>query len=99
MGRALQEPRVRKHLTFLAWRHVGGNLEEATLQGAHGGAESRPLPRIEREITGPNVFVRPRAATRHVLRLFRDDPVQFITDAASGPKDIGRAISESALCR
>ena len=59
-----------------------------------------PIPeRIEREVTGPNIFVRPRAATVFVLRWFRDDPVSFLTTAAAGPADLSKAIAESPLCR
>jgi hypothetical protein len=53
---------------------------------------------VEEDVTGPNVYFRPRDATRHVLVRFRDNPVDFITSAASAPKDFSKALDKVLLC-
>ena len=59
------------------------------------------IPRsVEKEVDwSPDVNVRPRDATRHVLLQFRDNPVDFITSAALTPKDFQKALDKVVLCR
>ena len=54
---------------------------------------------VEKEITGPNVYLRPRDAIEHVLRQFRDNPVEFILGAAAAPKQFDDAVNNSVICR
>ena len=90
-GWDMMDKSVQDKLTALVKKY----LDDKTLEGM---LAKIPLS-VEREIDwSPNVNVRPRDATRHVLVRFRDNPVDFITSAASAPKDFGQALDKTPLC-
>ena len=90
VSRTMDKP-VRDRLTALVRKYLNDKkIEEIIAQ----------IPEtLEWEIRGPNIDVRPRAATRHVLREFRDDPVGFITRGAATSPDLEKVIATLPECR
>ena len=55
--------------------------------------------RVEVEVDwSPNVYARPRDATRKVIKDFRDKPAEFLSFAAATPKDFNKTLEKAFAC-
>jgi hypothetical protein len=82
---------VRARLTALVRQYLDDNTIEKMI--------AKIPESVEREIPGPNIFARPKAATRQVLREFRNDPVGVITRGAATSADLEKVIATLPECR
>ncbi len=82
---------VQDKLAALIKKYLDDKALDAILQ---------KIPKVlDKEVDwSPDVTVRPRDATRHVLVRFRDNPVEFITSATFAPADFNKAIEKAFMC-
>jgi Domain of unknown function (DUF4157) len=70
-------------------------LDDKTLEAMIGKIDKS----VELEVDwSPNVYARPRDATRIVIQKFRDNPAEFLELAANAPEDFNKLLETSLAC-